>query len=148
MSRKKKKNPRNTKKQKNNFLVTRETQPPATSPDSKEKIQIKVQQLTHQGPLPLPQLLEQYDRVLPGCAERIVAMAEKEQGHAHAKETRGQEGDIAEAKRGQIFGLIIGLFTIFSGAYVAVRGHHFTGGFISTAGVVGLVSVFILGRKK
>ncbi len=32
-------------------------------------------------PLPLPQLLEGYERIVPGSAERILKMAEEQQTH-------------------------------------------------------------------
>ena len=35
--------------------------------------------LSHSGPLPAPQDFREYDQVLPGSAERILSMAEKEQ---------------------------------------------------------------------
>jgi uncharacterized membrane protein len=38
------------------------------------------------GPLPLPAHFEHYEEVLPGAAERIVAMAEAEQRNRHAIE--------------------------------------------------------------
>jgi uncharacterized membrane protein len=37
----------------------------------------------YSGPLPTPEMLRGYDSVVPGAAERIVAMAEREQGHRH-----------------------------------------------------------------
>ena len=35
------------------------------------------------GPLPPPKILEDYDRVCPGAADRIIKMAEKEQKASH-----------------------------------------------------------------
>lgn len=36
------------------------------------------------GPIPPPHLLQEYERILPGAAERIFKMAEQEQQHRHA----------------------------------------------------------------
>ncbi len=49
---------------------------------------------------------------------------------------------------GQIFGLIIGMTAIISGALTAYYGSEWAGGFIGGGGVIGLVSVFVLGRRK
>ena len=53
---------------------------------------------------------------------------------------------------GQIFGLIIGLVAIVSGALTATYGSQpasrWVGGLIGGGGVIGLVSVFVLGRRK
>ena len=35
----------------------------------------------HSGPLPDPSSLQKYNDVLPGAAERIIHMAEQQQGH-------------------------------------------------------------------
>src|ERR1700733_9145648 len=40
------------------------------------------------GPLPHPEHLEHFERTLPGAADRILIMAEQEQGHRHAWEMR------------------------------------------------------------
>ncbi len=37
----------------------------------------------HRGPLPTPGMLDDYNSVLPGLAERIVQMAERERHQAH-----------------------------------------------------------------
>jgi len=39
-----------------------------------------VQSAMYAGPLPPPQMLREYDEVLPGMADRIMSMAENEQG--------------------------------------------------------------------
>ena len=37
----------------------------------------------HSGPLPAPGMFQEYEKVLPGAADRIMAMAEKEANHRH-----------------------------------------------------------------
>jgi hypothetical protein len=39
-----------------------------------------------EGPIPAPSILRSYDEIVPGAAERIIAMAEREQEHRHAWE--------------------------------------------------------------
>ena len=41
------------------------------------------------GPLPPPELLKQYDEVVPGAADRIISMAEAEQAHEADMGRRG-----------------------------------------------------------
>jgi len=50
--------------------------------------------------------------------------------------------------RGQIYGFIVGMTAIISGAVTASMGSQWAGGFIGGGGVIGLVSVFVLGRRK
>jgi uncharacterized membrane protein len=101
-----------------------------------------------------PHLLKAYEDICPGAAERTMAMAEKEQNHQHyiqASLVKAQIDDLQrsriERRVGQFCGLIIGLTTVCAGSYVAVQGKQVAGGLIGTAGVAGLVSVFVVGRK-
>ena len=43
-------------------------------------------QIEWHGPLPTPDTLIKYDEIVPGAAERILSMAEKEMQHRHQKE--------------------------------------------------------------
>lgn len=99
------------------------------------------------GPLPPPEVLASYEAIQPGFAERIVRLAESEAEHRRAQERRALMAEIWEVRLGQIFGLLIGALTIVAGAWTAAQGHPITGGVIGTAGVAGLVSVFIVGRR-
>jgi len=114
------------------------------------------QQVQHyEGPIPPADELRRYNDVLHNAAERILTMAESEATHRHClekKQLTNEQGVIdktfRERARGQWFGLFIGVFTIAAGVYAAVNGAQWPGGFIGTGGVVGLVTVFVLGRRK
>ena len=101
----------------------------------------------HTGPLPHPAILEEYNRIHPGAADRIIEMAEQESQHRRRLEKQALEAEIIEIRIGQIFAFLIGVVTILSGSYTAMQGAQIAGGFIGTAGVVGLVSVFIVGHR-
>jgi uncharacterized membrane protein len=75
-------------------------------------------------------------------------MAEAEQEHRHGVEGTVVVESFEEAKRGQRYGLTIGLFAIGAGAVTAVLGAPLAGTFIGTGGVIGLVTVFVLGRMR
>lgn len=118
---------------------------------SQNQVQFHAQ---YQGPLPPPKYLSEYESIQPGLAERIVTMAEKEQ--AHRQELEGKDLDAAiqsnskeftEARIGQVFALIIGIAVIVAGAYCATNGAPWPGAVIGSSGVIGLVSVFIMGRN-
>ena len=49
------------------------------------------------GPLPAPEALDGYERIVPGAADRIITMAEKEQADRHEM----GNGDQLVTKRGQ-----------------------------------------------
>lgn len=102
------------------------------------------------GPIPPPTVLRQYNEITPGLAERILQMAERNQGHRIELDLRMLNAEIEDAKearriqrRGQICGLVIALTTVVSGAIVAWHGQQWAGSFIGVAGLTGLVTVFV-----
>ncbi|MEM6273458.1 MAG: DUF2335 domain-containing protein, partial [Bacteroidota bacterium] len=56
--------------------------------------------------------------------------------------------EVNQGRNGQIFGFIIGMFTIACGFVCILMDHEFAGGFLGTAGLTGLVSTFVLGRRR
>ncbi|MBF0336916.1 MAG: DUF2335 domain-containing protein [Nitrospirae bacterium] len=79
----------------------------------------------HSGPLPAPKTLEGYESILPGSAERILAMAENNLKHKHEcdKEKLRQNNDILKLQNNVMInevkdrklGKIIALFLIIIG---------------------------------
>jgi len=63
-------------------------------------------------PIPPPQILSAYEQVQAGFAERIVAMAEKEQSHRQGLETQALTASIPIQKRGQTFALLLSLLIL------------------------------------
>ena len=102
----------------------------------------------HQGPLPHWQDLEKYAHIIPNGADRIMSMAEKQQAHRMTLETKAIVEQLLQSKLGQIFGLLIGLTAIVGGVFCILQGHEWSGAFLGGGGLTGLVSVFVLGRKK
>jgi uncharacterized membrane protein len=117
--------------------------------------QIITEQFSFQGPIPHPSVLDGYEKVMAGTAERIISLAESETKHRHkmeedilSAEVLGHKCEAREVLIGQIFGFIITLSTIFGGVYAAVNDAQWTGAIIGASGVTGLASVFIMGRKN
>src|SRR5688572_22006183 len=70
------------------------------------------------GPLPIPTLLREYDNVLPGLAERIVAMAEDEGEARRSLASRSMR----LSEWGLISAVVITLFIVASAVYAALHG--------------------------
>lgn len=94
------------------------------------------------GPLPPPSILRQYDEICPGCAKELVSAFREEGNHRRALESKMVEANIdgmrrqfAEARIGQIFAFILSLAFLFTGAYTAIRGHSWVGGFLGAMGI-------------
>jgi uncharacterized membrane protein len=111
------------------------------------------------GPVPPPELLHAYENALPGLADRLVSMAEKEGEHRRLQEAKALDAEIdhnnklinsyvTDTRRGQLLAFLIGVFAIGVGGAVAVLGEPEVGGLLGSGGIIGLVSAFINGRKN
>lgn len=81
-----------------------------------------VAQITWAGPLPSPHDLAGFERVLPGAAERIVSMTEREQEHRHKYESKGLDAAIADTRRGHYLGAGISAVAIGGAVGAALLG--------------------------
>lgn len=90
-------------------------QHPANSPKENGHI---VERAFYSGPLPHPQQLKAYDDITPGAADRIIAMAERENAHRHKKETAALKGMLFNERFGTACALLIGLAAIGGGGSV------------------------------
>lgn len=102
----------------------------------------------HIGPLPAPESLELYNKTIPDGAERIMRMAENQSNHRIKIEENVINGQIKQSGRGQIFGLIIAFITIGSSVALAMFGHDVVAGVLGGGTVVGLVTVFVIGKRE
>lgn len=76
----------------------------------------------HQGPLPPPRQLAEYADVVSGGAERIFAMAEREQEHRHDCERRIVRGEIRLKHVGQGAALLALVLMLVLLAYMVSSG--------------------------
>jgi len=100
------------------------------------------------GPIPPPHILGDYDKVQVGFAERIIAMAEKEQGHRHGIEYEALSSEISIQKRGQFFALIVSLVILGGSMFLIYSGKEISGSLLAGSSLIGLTYIFITGRKN
>ena len=98
------------------------------------------------GPLPPPEVIDQYNQIIPGAAERILAMAEQDAIHQREIENAAMTLTAEEMKRGQLYGFIIGVFAFTTCIVALLLGSEKTAIVLGSTTVVGLVSVFVTGR--
>lgn len=65
--------------------------------------------IARSGPLPDPATLRQYEEMIPGAADRIINMAERDQQFIHAYQLRRQKGLFVTMCLGQVFGFSLGV---------------------------------------
>lgn len=120
---------------------------PEISQDKKEKIiSILTIKRSFRGPLPSPKVLQGYNNVIKDGAERVIRMAENQSQHRMELEKYAINGQIKQSGRGQLFGFILALVCIFSTIYLAIKGHEKIAIALGSTTVVGLVSIFVVGK--
>lgn len=72
------------------------------------------------GPLPPPEILESYEKTLPGAADRIFTMAEKEQEHRQKIENNMVEDDNKNRKAGRRSSTFLMCLIIITGAILSM----------------------------
>jgi len=116
-----------------------------------KKVATVVLSIVHQesfsGPLPHPKHLAEYNQILPGAADRIIAMAEKEQAHRHSWEVKSLRYDFSYSLLGIILGFVIALALLILAYVSSQAGHQNVALTFLAASTVGMVASFIKGRS-
>ena len=99
------------------------------------------------GPIPPPDILKGYNSVIKEGAERIMRMAELQSAHRIQLEDLAIREGIKQSKRGQNYGFILGLVGLGLSAILASLGHEPTAIALATPTIVGLVAVFVYGKR-
>ena len=85
--------------------------------------------------LPSPEILEAYDTVMKGSAERIVGMFEREQNHRHAWELRALRVHQFSTILGQLLGFLIAVAIFVSASVIGMHGNPSIAAFIWVFGM-------------
>ncbi|WP_420612187.1 DUF2335 domain-containing protein [Candidatus Spongiisocius sp.] len=99
------------------------------------------------GPLPPPEVLSQYEGVLPGLADRIVAMAESNTAHIQRLDQETLKHDSLRSFAGLTAGFIITIIFGIIAYRLIIEGHTVPGLVLGSIELVALVTVFVLGRR-
>jgi uncharacterized membrane protein len=99
------------------------------------------------GPLPHPSTLAGYEDILPGCADRILTMAEQQIEHRRDIESRLVDAEIVTRQRGQACGLMVVIACVLGGVYLLSQDKNITGLVAMLTPISLLVAAFI-GRSS
>jgi uncharacterized membrane protein len=100
-----------------------------------------------QGPLPSPDILKGFEDVLPGSAERIMKMAEKEQASRHSLERRYASGGILMMILGMVSGLVSLLVIGYLVKYAIDKDVPNVAMILGSTSLVGVIGVFVWFRR-
>jgi uncharacterized membrane protein len=99
------------------------------------------------GPIPPPELLKQYDEIIPNGANRILTMAESQSAHRIELEKIVIEGDDRRANWGLVCGFTFGLIVFALSFILILYGHDWAGVALATTDLVVLVGTFVYGTR-
>lgn len=114
---------------------------------AREQLMI-IRQESFAGPIPPPQVLQGYESILPGSADRILSMAESQQKHRIEIEDKAISGQVENAKRGQVFAFIVFILCVFVALVLAYLGMKTYAGIFLTITMVTVIGLFIGGKGK
>jgi uncharacterized membrane protein len=115
------------------------------------------------GPLPPPSLLAEFDKVIPGGAERIFALAERQAGHRQKLEEKEQilredqarqEFELSRdalakefriATLGAVSAFILSMTTVFLSFWAIFHGYPLEGSLLGGGTIAALVGAFLYG---
>jgi len=119
-------------------------------PDKDDKDKAAILMATYEekfsGPLPHPNHLAAYEQTLPGAADRILTMAEKQQNHRMNLENQVIPSEVQINKRGQWFAFIMGLVLIAASTATIFHGNATAGTILTALVFLGYLAIFMGGK--
>lgn len=119
-------------------------------PDEDGKVKAAILMATYEekfsGPLPHPNHLAAYEQTLPGAADRILTMAEKQQNHRMNLENQVIPSEVQINKRGQWFAFIMGLALIAASTATILHGSVPAGTILIALVFLGYLTVYMGGK--
>ena len=125
--------------------------PPELGSLLKKQVEISIQQVsrtTRSSPLPPPEEIEEYGRIIPNGAERLMVVFEKQSNHRMDLERSVVMSQQNQSSLGQIFAFILGMTGLVVACILGVTGHDWAAVGIGGTSLVALVTTFIAGKKQ
>ena len=130
---------------------------PTTPEDEHAEVQMvtAASAASFSGPLPPPSYIREYEEVLPGSADRILQMAERESVHRQSLERQSLEiqsaavnEDLSRSRLGLFLGAFVALAFIGAAVALASMGYAWQGTSLGLVNIVAIVTAFIYGAQR
>ena len=100
------------------------------------------------GPVPHPDVLRQYNEVVPDGADRIFKMAEDQSAHRISIEKTVTGSDSRRANLGLAAAVLVALATLGVSALITLNGQPIPGTVLGTVDLGAIVGVFVYGTES
>ena len=107
-----------------------------------------VTHMSYSGPVPPPAVLQEFERTLPGAANRILALTETQARHRQAIELRLVGAKIRRGSRGQLFAFLVVIAGMSCGTWLATNGQGAFGLASVLAPLTAAAALFIYTRRR
>jgi uncharacterized membrane protein len=101
-----------------------------------------------QGPLPHPNLLRQYNDIVPGFAQEVTNAMIQQSQHRREIEKLVIQSKIDQAKRGQYIAAFVTTLFVGLGTYMVKTGHPTEAAVIVGINLTALIGVFITNKES
>lgn len=104
------------------------------------------------GPIPHPDIIEKYERIIPGSADRIITMAEKQAAHRQAMEKKMIESESRDGLLGIIFAFLLGIGCLIACVVVVClvpkNAGAISSAFLGVTGIGSITTGFIQSARR
>lgn len=105
--------------------------------------------ITYSGAVPPPEMLREFDKIIPNGADRFMKMAEGQSEHRKKMEEKVVAADLKNNFIGLVCAFLISLVGLISAAILAYKGNNIGAGAFAIPALGGLVNSFLnLSRDK
>ena len=101
---------------------------------------------TFSGPMPPPSILQGYELILPGAAERILAIVESDTKHEQNIEFAALRAAESQVKRGQIFSFCLVIIAFASCLGALFLGSEVVASVIAGTTIGAVATAFVVGK--
>jgi uncharacterized membrane protein len=105
------------------------------------------QHTLYQGIIPQSSEFKEYEHTLPGAADRILSLAEKQNRHRQKLELKAINTGVFQSVAGTLIGFAVSISCIVASVILALNGRETTASIIGGTTVIGLATTFVLGQK-
>lgn len=117
---------------------------PANLPNPRQVVE---QTLSWEGPVPPPQVIEAYERLVPGSAQIMWNNFDEQSQHRRELEKKVVVASEDRANRGQIIAAGLIVLAIVAGVVIALAVNAYVGGGVVLGSIVSGAAIYIAGGK-
>jgi uncharacterized membrane protein len=144
---------RRARRPKNNQGIQRRDSPVSASepnnpqPNSRV-IATKTEAHYYSSPIAPPQIVAAWEQILPGSADRILKLTEKQSTHRQKSETKVIDSNISKEKIGQILAFVFCISVVLCGTFLIYSGKDTAGLVAICAAIVAPAGLFIYSKQQ